>query len=108
MIHPHRRGAGLGQLNNGKMSLLLWSIEPEALFAGSSDWRYEGVFFSRESGLDWPAANAIDGLHPTGNVIDKKAGVQHIFMYMGFPIGPAGVFRLTRTLDTEKLKAFLI
>ena len=28
-------------------------------------------------------------------------------MYMGFPEGPAGVFRLTRTLDTEKLKAFL-
>ena len=107
VIHPNRRGAGLGQLNNGKMSLLLWSIDPEALLAGSSDWRFEGVFFSREGGLYGPSTTAIDGLHPAGNVIDEKAGVQHIFMYIGFPAGPAGVFRLTRTLDTEKLKTFL-
>ena len=107
VIHPNRRGAGPGQLNNGKMSLLLWSIEPEALFAGSSDWRFDCTFFSRQGGLLWREPNPVDGLHPAGNVIDEKAGVQHIFMYMGFPTGPAGVFRLTRTLDTEKLKAFL-
>ena len=107
VIHPNRRGAGLGELNNGKMSLLLWSIDPDALIAGSSDWRFDGTFFSREGGLHWREPNPVDGLHPTGNVIDEKAGVQHIFMYIGFPEGPAGVFRLTRTLDTEKLKAFL-
>ena len=105
--HPNRSGAGPGKLRNGKMSLLLWSIDPEELLAGSADWRFDLTFFSREGQLDFQHPKAIDGLHPTGNVIDEKAGVQHIFMYMGFPEGPAGVFRLTRTLDTEKLKAFL-
>ena len=34
-------------------------------------------------------------------------GVQHIFIYNGHPNGPAGVFRLTRTLNTPKLAKFL-
>ena len=49
----------------------------------------------------------IDGLHPGGAVIDAERGVQHIFVYMGYPAGPTGVFRVTRTLETDKLKAFL-
>lgn len=34
-------------------------------------------------------------------------GVQHIFFYSGHPNGPAGVFRMTRTLETPKLSEFL-
>ena len=45
--------------------------------------------------------------HPAAAVIDRKLCVQHIFIYIGHPSGPAGVFRLTRTLDTPKLAAFL-
>ena len=33
--------------------------------------------------------------------------VMVIFFYSGHPGGPAGVFRLTRTLDTPKLNSFL-
>jgi hypothetical protein len=33
--------------------------------------------------------------------------VQHIFIYIGHPNGPAGVFRITRTLNTPKLKQHL-
>ena len=36
-------------------------------------------------------------------MIDEKPGVQHIFIYTGHPHGPAGVFRITRTLETNKL-----
>ena len=43
----------------------------------------------------------------TNAVIDAKRGVQHLFIYSGHPNGPAGVFRITRTLDTPKLSAAL-
>ena len=49
-----------------------------------------------------------DGRHPAAAVIDEKEGVQHIFVYMGSPAGPAGIFHLKRTLDTDKLSAFLM
>ena len=55
------------------------------------------------SGNGWPA----DGFHPAAAVIDRKRGVQHIFIYSGHVDGPSGVFRITRTLDTPKLTAFL-
>jgi hypothetical protein len=48
-----------------------------------------------------------DGFHPAGAVINEKRGVQHIFIYSGHPNGPAGVFRISRTLDTPKLSAVL-
>ena len=54
----------------------------------------------------WTYSTA-DGFHPAGAVIDEKRGVQHIFVCAGHPNGPAGVFRITRTLDTPKLAAFL-
>lgn len=47
------------------------------------------------------------GFHPAGAVIDEKHVVQHIFIYSGHPNGPAGVFRITRSVDTPKLTAFL-
>ena len=48
-----------------------------------------------------------DGFHPAGAVIDPQRGVQHIFIYTGHPNGPAGVFRITRTLRTDKLTELL-
>jgi len=33
--------------------------------------------------------------------------LQHVFFYSGNPGGPAGVFRMTRTLDTPQLAGFL-
>ena len=57
----------------------------------------EGKFYS-----------SADGFHPAGAVIDVKHSVQHIFIYSGHPNGPAGVFRVTRTLHTPKLVAALV
>lgn len=84
-----------------RMELWLWSMDPADWEQGN--WRREcrllacrGNFYS-----------TADGFHPAGAVIDEKQGLQHIFIYAGHPNGPAGVFRITRTLDTPKLASFL-
>lgn len=84
-----------------RMQLWIWSLAPGDWETGQ--WRREcrllasgGKFYSDA-----------DGFHPAGAVIDEERGVQHIFFYSGNPNGPAGVFRITRTLDTAKLANFL-
>ena len=84
-----------------RMELWLWSIAPGDWAKGQ--WRRECRLFQR-TGRFYTEA---DGFHPAGAVIDEKRGVQHIFIYTGHPNGPAGVFRLTRTLNTPKLAALL-
>ena len=83
------------------MSINLFSIAPEDW--NTAKWRLEGQLFKRTGSF---YSNA-DGFHTGGAAIDEKRGVQHIFFYSGHPGGPAGVFRLTRTLDTPKLAEFL-
>ena len=83
------------------MSINLFSIAPEDW--QTAKWRFEGQLFKR-SGSFYSTA---DGFHTGGAVVDAKRGVQHIFFYSGHPGGPAGVFRLTRTLDTPTLTEFL-
>jgi hypothetical protein len=87
-----------------QMTVDLWSIDPEEW--ESAEWRFEGTIFARnqDRGDFYKTA---DGFHPTGTVIDEERGVQHIFIYSGHPCGPAGSFRITRTLDTPKLSRFL-
>ena len=84
-----------------RMQLWLWSIDPKAWPSGK--WRRECRLLAR-SGAFYRDA---DGFHPASAVIDEKRGVQHIFIYSGHPNGPAGVFRITRTLDTPKLLELL-
>ncbi len=89
-----------------KLLVDLWSIDPKDW--ESAEWRYEGVLFAKkgsEGGREFKKTS--DGFHPGGGVIDVEKGVQHIFIYTGHPRGPAGSFRLTRTLDTPKLVEFL-
>ncbi len=83
------------------MSINLFSIAPEDW--QTAKWRFEGQLFKR-SGSFYSTA---DGFHTGGAVADVKRGVQHILFYSGHPGGPAGVFRLTRSLDTPKLANFL-
>jgi len=84
-----------------RMELWLWSMDP--LDWAQGQWRREcrllackGKFYS-----------TADGFHPAGAVIDEKRGVQHILVYVGHPNGPAGVFRITRTLNTGELSGTL-
>jgi len=84
-----------------RMQLWLWSIDPADWATGQ--WRRECRLLAR-AGRFYAQA---DGFHPAGAVIDPHRGVQHIFIYTGHPNGPAGVFRITRTLRTDKLKETL-
>lgn len=84
-----------------RMELWLWSMDPADWNAGQ--WRRECRLVARKGAF---YSNA-DGFHPAGAVIDTKRSVQHVFIYSGHPNGPAGVFRITRTLDTPKLRTVL-
>jgi lysophospholipase L1-like esterase len=84
-----------------RKQLWLWSIDSKDRPSGK--WRRECRLLDRQGAFYRDA----DGFHPAGAVIDEQRGVQHIFIYSGHPNGPAGVFRITRTLDTPKLAAFL-
>lgn len=83
------------------MQLWLWSIDPSEWSKGL--WRRECRLLDRGGKFYRDA----DGFHPAGAAIDAKRGVQHIFIYAGQPNGPAGVFRITRPLDTPKLVKLL-
>ncbi|MFW6189801.1 MAG: hypothetical protein ACOC7T_05135 [Planctomycetota bacterium] len=94
------------------MSLNLWSIDPDELLAGSADWRFDGTLVQRRGRM----TDGFDGMHPGAAVTDRQAGLQHIFCYAGFGShrfvdahrrGIAGIFRITRTLDTPTLSAHL-
>ena len=84
-----------------RMELWIWSMDPSDWESGH--WRRECRLLAR-TGEFWRDA---DGFHPASAIIDTKRGVQHIFIYAGHSNGPAGVFRITRTLDTPKLAALL-
>ncbi len=83
------------------MELWLWSLDPNDWDSGQ--WRRECRLLATEGNF----YSTADGFHPAGAVVDTERGVQHIFVYAGHPNGPAGVFRITRTLDTPKLVADL-
>ena len=115
------------------MTLNLWSIDPNEMLAGKSMWRFEGTLLARrgthvsvKQNLELPGfsdfkarylkgdvndnylrAAAADGMHPGGSVVDMKNKVEHVFIYLGFTMGPSGIFRVTRTLDTSKLREWL-
>ncbi|HIE97713.1 MAG TPA: exo-alpha-sialidase [Planctomycetes bacterium] len=84
-----------------RMELWLWSMDPAAWKTGQ--WRRE----CRLLAITGKFYSTADGFHPAGAVVDVKRGVQHIFIYAGHPNGPAGVFRITRTLQTPQLAAAL-
>jgi hypothetical protein len=84
-----------------RMELWLWSMAPADW--GTGKWKRECRLLATRGNF----YSTADGFHPAGAVLDEKLGVQHLFIYSGHPNGPAGVFRVTRTLDTPKLSAML-
>jgi len=94
--------AGAGEKNaRDCQTLNLWSIDPAVWKRGETEWRFESTLLKR-AGL--MGKSEIDGMHPGAAVIDPVAKVQHIFIYAGKPEGPSGIFRVSRTLDTARLK----
>ncbi|WP_237228793.1 sialidase family protein [Rubinisphaera sp. JC750] len=85
------------QSNRTEMSVNLFSLASENW--EDADWRFEACLLNR--GGDF-YRNA-DGFHTGGAVLDQSKNQQHIFIYAGAPGGPAGVFRISRTLATPQL-----
>lgn len=106
MLQSHRWGTGgyepehtlAETLLDERSSLNIWSIDPDALLAGSNQWRFDGTLIER-IGNARPGHK--DGLHPGGSVLDFERGLQHIFVYAGWRRGPASIYRISRTLDTD-------
>jgi len=108
-------GVKENEKTGNEQTVNLWSISREDLYAGRADqWRFEGTLLrfpiqqksmsnSRKS-KDPCRPNNIDAAHPGGAVIDKENGVQHVFIYCGRFATPTGIYRITRTLDTDKLR----
>ncbi|MCP4787065.1 MAG: exo-alpha-sialidase [Fuerstiella sp.] len=84
-----------------RMELWVWSMDPADWNTGQ--WHRE----CRLLAIEGKFYSTADGFHPAGAVVDVQRGVQHIFIYAGHPNGPAGVFRITRTLQTPQLAAAL-
>ncbi len=100
-LKPVTKRFEIARSERHRMELGLWSMDPADWNTG--EWRREcrllackGKFYS-----------TADGFHPAGAVVDIERGVQHFFIYCGHANGPAGVFRITRTLQTPKLQAAL-
>jgi hypothetical protein len=102
-VTTNRCGGGPGREHlANQQTINLWSIAPEELAEGSSQWRFEGTLLRRHK------TKYTDGMHPGGGVIDVKNGVAHTFVYCGFSYGPSGIYRVTRTLDTRALSRQLL
>ena len=83
------------------MRLWLWNLAFEDWDTGQ--WRRECCLLACRGTFYIYA----DGFHPAGAIIDQQRGLQYIFIYNGHPNGPAGIFRLTRSLDTPALRRAL-
>lgn len=112
-VVTNRSGGVLGNELNTKhgQTINLWSIAPDDLAQGRADrWRYEATLLRLKTGMfgsgaPTPGPDDVDAAHPGGAVIDAEAGVQHVFIYCGTFATPTGVYRITRTLETDQLRA---
>ena len=98
-------GVGKNEKNeHDEQTVNLWSLSKEDMVAGRADkWRFEATLLRFESGMLNIGRDDIDAAHPGGAVMDEEHGVQHIFIYCGRYSTPAGIYRITRTLNTGKL-----
>ena len=97
-------GTGDDEKSETEETLNLWSLSREDMDAGhAEDWRLEGTLLRTEPKLEI-TPEGVDTAHPGGAVIDQENGVQHIFIYCGRFATPTGVYRITRTLDTARLR----
>jgi hypothetical protein len=107
----NRFGGGPGLEQDNCMTLNLWSITPEVLLAGGSEWRFDGTLL-RSEGREHDRNNSLqlerDGMCPGGTTIDVEKGLQYIYVYLGHFTGPTGIFQIRRTLDTDALRAHLL
>jgi len=109
-VVTNRSGGGPGRERNeeNEQTVNLWSISKEKLYAGKAEqWRFEGTLLRLASGMLNIEPDDIDAAHPGGAVMDAENGVQHIFVYCGRYATPSGIFRISRTMKTNRLREAL-
>jgi len=96
--HRHGRGPGPG----GRMKVNLYSITPEKLAAGNTDWRFDGTLirYTQRFGKS-------DGFNPVGTVIDTQAGKQYVHVWGGDCTGRAAIYQYSRSLQTDAVREYL-
>ncbi len=88
--------------------LEIYSIEPNDLLSNKVNtydvalWKKEAIILNREVTVRG------QGLFPVSSIIDEANGIQKIYIYAGdaYP-ARAGLFEVTRTLDTDALSKFV-
>lgn len=102
------RNGGVGEAErdeNNSQTVNLWSISPKDLYEGrAQNWRFECTLLNLRSGMGTFLPTDVDAAHPGGAIIDEARGLQHIFIYAGTYATPTGIYRISRTLDTERLR----
>jgi hypothetical protein len=106
-VVTNRSGGGPNSEMNefNEKTLNLWSISRDDLYAGKArNWRFEATLLRWPHGSSDFRPDGIDSAHPGGAVIDAKRGVQHIFIHSGMYATPTSVYRISRTLETSRLR----
>jgi len=99
-------GVGADERNEThEQTINLWSIPKQDLINGSSNkWQFETTLLRLKSGWLKQSGDDIDAAHPAGAVIDLERNLQHVFIYAGTFGMPCGIYRISRTLDTPRLR----
>jgi hypothetical protein len=106
-VVTNRSGGGPDREQNElhEKTVNLWSISKDDLRMGRArNWRFEATLLRWPHGSLNMRPDGIDSAHPGGAVIDVDRGVQHIFIHSGLYATPTGVYRISRTLETDRLR----
>lgn len=103
---------------SGHAKVNLYSIDPDDLFAGKANWRFDGTWIryrgpwglqNRTAGMGnghIPGADYVDGFNPVGGIVLN--GQHHIFVWGGDGIDKSGIFQYSRSLDTDAVRSWLL
>jgi hypothetical protein len=87
-------------IEGNSLVLRLWSISPDEIVQGSTNWTKECILLERQSGLA--------PMHPAGSVVDEENGVQRIFIYIGGEYPDRNcIFQIIRSLNTNDLSSLI-
>lgn len=96
-------------IHSAPYTLDLWSITAADMLSGKIDQYSKEIIWTEEALImDRFVSLRGQGMHPVGTVMDIENNVQHIYFHAGdeYP-ARAGIFELTRTLNTGELSTWV-
>lgn len=100
VVGPHRKGSGPGPKNGMKANL--YSMTPEEMAAGKTEWRYDGTLIRYKNLM-----GKSDGFNTVGSVIEKKRNRRFFHVWAGDGTNTAAIFQYSISLDTDKVSSYL-